>query len=79
MSRMTFRHPTAASVGAGAYQRRRGEVVNPKRITAAEYDAIRARLRKTGRSDVAIEQVAREFNRGVDTVRRLGRHLVKTL
>jgi hypothetical protein len=45
--------------------------IGTAKITVKEYDRIIARFRELGRSDQAIEQIAREFNRGVSVIRRL--------
>lgn len=45
--------------------------INSARIDHREYEAIIARVRALGRSDSALAQIAAEFNRGVNTIRRL--------
>jgi hypothetical protein len=40
-------------------------------ITPREYDAIKTRLKQLRGSDEAIRQVAAEFDRSADTVKRL--------
>jgi IS30 family transposase len=45
----------------------------PSRITAPERDAIAARFAEVGRSDEAVDQIAREFGRAVSTIKRLRR------
>jgi len=45
--------------------------INSKHIDYREYDAILNRIRQLGRSEETIGQVASEFNRGLNTIRRL--------
>ena len=45
--------------------------INPKHIDIVEYDAILSRIRELGRSEETVVKVASEFNRGVNTIRRL--------